>query len=164
VSLDVDLLVWVGRRRRPRLDPLVARFSALGDNGHGWVVLAAALAALRGDLRLLVVAAATVWGTLAVNSAVKRVVRRPRPAGDAVAATLVRTPASHSFPSAHAAMSAAAAVVLTALVPRLAPAVVPLAVLMAGSRLYLAVHYPSDVLAGVLLGTGLGLAVVAAAV
>ena len=81
MSLDVDLLVWVGRRRRAALDPLVARFSALGNHGHGWVVLFAVVAVGRGDGRLGVTGAATVWGTLAVNSAVKRVIRRPRPAG-----------------------------------------------------------------------------------
>ena len=161
MSLDVDLLVWVGRRRRARFDPAVARFSALGDNGHGWVALFVVLAVVRSDPRLAVVGAATVWGTLAVNSVVKRLVRRPRPAGAGIAATLVRAPSSHSFPSAHAAMSAAAAVVVVGLLPALTAVVVPLAVLMATSRVYLAVHYPSDVVAGAVLGTALGVAVVA---
>lgn len=159
MSLDVDLLVRVGRWRRPRLDPLVARFSSFGDNGHGWVALTWLLGLLRGDLRLAIVGTATVWGTLGVNSAVKHLVRRPRPVGEGIAATLVRVPSSHSFPSAHAATSTAAAIVLGAALPGLAPVVVPLAVLMAASRVYLAVHYPSDVLAGVLLGAVVGLGV-----
>jgi undecaprenyl-diphosphatase len=163
VSLDVDVLVWVGRRRRARLVEPVARFSRLGDNGHGWVVLAVLVALVRRDASIALVGAATVWGTLGVNSAVKHVVRRPRPTGEGIAATLVRAPTSHSFPSAHAAMSAAAAVVLVGRVPELAAGVVPLAALMAGSRVYLAVHYPSDVLVGVLLGLGVGMLALAVA-
>jgi undecaprenyl-diphosphatase len=58
-------------------------------------------------------------------------------------------------------MSAAAAVVVVGLLPALTAVVVPLAVLMATSRVYLAVHYPSDVVAGAVLGTALGVAVVA---
>jgi len=157
VRLDTDLLVRVERLRRPWLDPVVAAYSRLGNHGHGWVVLGVALAVVVTDLRPAVVVAATVWGTLAVNSAVKRVVRRPRPTVEPIAATLVEVPSSHSFPSAHAAMSAAATVVLGGLHPSLLPVLVPLAAAMALSRVYLAVHYPSDVAVGVLLGTGTGL-------
>ena len=75
--------------------------------------------------------AATVWGTLAVNYAVKSGVRRERPAE--LRATLVPAPASPSFPSSHAAMSTAAAIVLCAVRPRLAPVWVGMAAAMAGA-------------------------------
>jgi decaprenylphosphoryl-5-phosphoribose phosphatase len=95
--------------------------------------------------------AAAVWGTLAVNYAVKLGVRRERPL-DRAAGTLVPAPSSPSFPSSHAAMSAAAAVVLCSERPRLAVLWVALAAAMAWSRLYAGVHHADDVAAGVAVG------------
>jgi membrane-associated phospholipid phosphatase len=105
--------------------------------------------------------AATVWGTLGVNYAVKLAVHRERPR-DPGAGTLVPAPSSPSFPSSHAAMSTAAAVVLCDQRPRLAPLWVAMAAAMAWSRVYAGVHRPDDVAAGVAVGVLTGsLAVVA---
>jgi undecaprenyl-diphosphatase len=87
----------------------------------------------------------------ALNTAIKLAVGRRRPQLDGLPA-LAPTPTALSFPSAHASTSAAAAQAYGALgVP-----VLPLVVLAAGlslSRLYLGLHYPSDVIGGVALGT-----------
>ncbi len=99
--------------------------------------------------------AATVWGTLAVNYAVKSVVRRERPL-DADTVPLVRAPASSSFPSSHAAMSTAAAIVLSAARPRRAPLYAGMAAAMAWSRVYAGVHHSGDVVAGAMLGAVTG--------
>jgi len=75
------------------------------------------------------------------NQLIKVIVRRKRPAGG-----LMDTHSDLSYPSAHAATSVAAARALDM------PALWPLAVALAGSRLYLRVHYPSDTIAGAALG------------
>lgn len=98
--------------------------------------------------------AATVWGTLGVNYAVKRVVRRERPPA---AGALIPLPGSPSFPSSHAAMSTAAAIALTAARPRLAPVWWTAAGLMCASRVYVRAHHASDVVAGVAVGAATGL-------
>ena len=99
--------------------------------------------------------AATVWGTLAVNFAVKSTVRRERPLDPGVA-TLVPAPASSSFPSSHAAMSTAAAIALSAARPRLAPLWGALAAAMAWSWDFAGVHQLDDAVAGVALGAVTG--------
>ena len=99
--------------------------------------------------------AATVWGTLGVNYAVKQAVGRERPA-DLDADPLVPPPASSSFPSSHAAMSTAAAIALCKVRPRFAPLWVAMAGAMACSRAYAGVHHTSDVVAGVAVGAVTG--------
>ena len=116
-----------------------------GDHGVLWVAIGL------GSRRPVRVAA-TVWGTLAVNYAVKRAVRRERP----LVAGLVPAPSSHSFPSSHAAMSTAAAVVLSAAHPRMAPVWAAMAAAMAWTRVYAGVHHTGDVVAGVALGAVTG--------
>ena len=96
-------------------------------------------------------AMAGILVTELMNTAVKSVFRRRRPALQELPA-LVKVPTSLSFPSAHASTSFAAARAYSALLPA-----VPLyaaAALMALSRVYVGVHYPSDVA----VGAGLGLA------
>ncbi|MFI0237077.1 phosphatase PAP2 family protein [Streptomyces sp. NPDC016845] len=91
-------------------------------------------------------------GAHLASMGVKRVVRRPRPGGQAGAEPLARTAGKHSFPSSHATSAAAAAVAYGALRPVGAQLVPPLAAAVCVSRMVVGVHYPSDVAAGALLG------------
>jgi membrane-associated phospholipid phosphatase len=139
----------------PARERALAAFSRLGDQGACWLALGAAGAALApGRRREWGRATAAVALAFALNTAVKLAVRRPRPRLDELP-QLVGTPTQLSFPSAHAATSACAARVFPPLgAPR--ALVLPLAVALPLSRLYLGVHYPSDVLAGAALGTAIG--------
>ena len=153
MDLDERLLLLARTRGHgdPRLERAVAVFSKLGEHGGVWLALGAAGWALdRERAPRWLEATATVGGTYALNTAIKLAVRRPRPRLPGLP-PLTGTPTRLSFPSAHASTSFAAA----GLYARLGlPAwwLYTLAGGLAASRLYLGVHYPSDILAGAALG------------
>jgi len=114
-------------------------------------------------LRTTALVAATVWLTDLITLGIKLSVDRPRPFEVlAEADPLIVASVGTSFPSGHASMSAAGAIVLASLAPRAWPLLALLAVVVAVSRVYVGVHYPLDVLAGLALGTIVGTAVVLA--
>jgi undecaprenyl-diphosphatase len=126
---------------------VVVAYTKSGSYGVGWVAIGLL------NPRPLRTAAA-VWSTLAANYGVKLVARRDRPSE---AGAMTMHPRSSSFPSSHAAMSAAAAVVLSDARPSLAPLWGALAAAMCLSRLYVGAHHVSDVAAGAVLGTVAGM-------
>ena len=150
-AADTALLQAAARLRRADVDRAVAAFSRAGNYGVGWVALGAAVSVARRDPRPLLATAITVWGTLAVNYGVKQMVRRERP-DLAEAPRAIEAPSSSSFPSSHAAMSAAGALALGVAVPKARRPLQVVALLMTYSRVHLAVHHPSDVVAGYALG------------
>jgi len=140
------------------LDMMMPMVSALGNNGFIWGILALVLLWKKEHRK-------TGWGILAVlvigfiicNLGIKPMVARIRPFEfNSAIKLLVTAPLDYSFPSGHTWASFAAVTVL--FLHRLKGRYMALAfaMLMAFSRLYLYVHYPTDVLAGILIGIGLG--------
>jgi decaprenylphosphoryl-5-phosphoribose phosphatase len=127
------------RGHAPALDRAARTLARAGENGAVWFLAAA----LRRDRRGLLVVLAALIG----NTAIKQLVRRPRPDLGPDLPPLASTISSLSYPSAHAATSFAAAGALGPSMPLYAAAGA-----MALTRPYLGVHYPSDVLAGAALG------------
>jgi membrane-associated phospholipid phosphatase len=141
--VDLALLRLLRTRGHwPALERAARAYARAGENGAVWF----AIGVLARDRRAIRV----VLTALIANTAVKQVVRRPRPDLGPDLAPLASTISSLSYPSAHAATSVAAAGALRRGLPCL-----PLygaAGAMALTRPYLGVHYPSDVMAGALLG------------
>jgi decaprenylphosphoryl-5-phosphoribose phosphatase len=154
-SADLRLYRLVRSAARPPASDAVRRFSRLGEHAALWLVLGAAGAVLDGPDRRARWrrGAIVVGGTYAANTAIKAVFRRRRPQLEGLPA-LVATPTALSFPSAHASSSFAAARAYAGLVP--AGPLYATAAAMACSRVYLGVHYPSDIAAGALLGLAMG--------
>ncbi len=134
----------------PQMVRVARGMSYFGDHAAGWLALGVTGAlADRTRRREWLVATAGVALAHGASIGVKRVVRRPRPDDPSVQVG-VGTPSRLSFPSAHATSTTAATVLFGALLRR--PLVAVVVPPMALSRLVLGVHYPSDVLAGSLLG------------
>ena len=130
------------RGHAPGLERAAALYARAGENGVLWFALAA-LTRNRRAFRLTLIA-------LLANTAIKQVVRRPRPDLGPDLVPLAATISSLSYPSAHATTSFAAAGALGPSLPLYAAAGA-----MALTRPYLGVHYPSDVVAGAALGVAL---------
>jgi undecaprenyl-diphosphatase len=142
----------------PARERAVRRFSALGEHAAIWTALGAVSSlSVRGEGRAcLRRATGLVMATYALNTACKLVVRRRRPQLDGLP-PLAGTPTRYSFPSAHASTSFAAALAYSRAGLPAAPLYL-LASAIALSRLYLGVHYPSDVAAGAAIGTSIAFA------
>ena len=152
--LDTALLRQLRTRghRHAAERPILA-FTRLGEHGALWLALAAAGAVLDTDRRgLFTRAGATIAGAYVSNQAIKLVVRRRRPTLDGLP-PLVPTHSQISYPSAHASTSFAGARALGRLWP--ATPLYVAAAAMALSRLYVGVHYPTDVVAGAVLGSAI---------
>ncbi|HTZ85258.1 MAG TPA: phosphatase PAP2 family protein [Solirubrobacteraceae bacterium] len=141
----------------PERDRAVREFSRLGEHAAVWLAIGVVGGAIDAPRRgRWGRATATVAATYALNTLLKLLVRRHRPQLEGLP-PLAGTPTRLSFPSAHASTAFAGAFVYERLgLP--APALYGLAGTLAWSRLYLGVHYPSDVLAGALLGTAVAAA------
>jgi membrane-associated phospholipid phosphatase len=150
----VDLALLRLLRTRGHAAPFeraLVGLSRLGEHGGLWLGICAAGAALdRERAPVYARGARAVLAAYAANQAIKLAVRRRRPVLEDLP-PLSPTLSELSYPSAHAATSFAAARVLSGALPP-AP-LYGLAGTLALSRPYLGVHYPSDSLAGVLLGT-----------
>jgi undecaprenyl-diphosphatase len=153
----LDLVIY--RRVRalghtPETVRWVRRYSRLGEHGAIWLAIGAAGAASDArNRRRWVRATLCVGGAYLVSTSIKLAIGRRRPVVEDLPHLMI-TPTGLSFPSSHSTSSFAAAQAFGVLLPR-AP-LLGAAAAMAFSRLYLGVHYPSDVAAGAALGTALG--------
>jgi len=157
---DLDSRLLYAMRTRghgPRAEAVAKALGTIGEYGAVWLAIGVVLAFADGDRREQWLAAG-VLGPVAIglNFAVKLTVRRARPVLEGLP-PLGGAPSSLSFPSAHATSSFACATAMARIAPE-AAALFAIAIAIAACRPYLGMHYPSDVLAGALLGTAIGLA------
>ena len=140
----------------PTTETVFKTLGLVGEYAAVWVAVGLAGAASdAARRRRWLLGAATGPGAVVVNYAIKVVIGRERPLIEDHP-PLARAPSKLSFPSAHSTSSFAAATALGRVEPRTRVPLYALAAAICVSRPYLGMHYPSDVLAGVALGTLVG--------
>jgi undecaprenyl-diphosphatase len=142
------------------LNDVFVWLSKVGTDGIVWLVLGLALAIVWRRAQPFIVVVLAVAAADGVAELLKVAIGENRPADKG---SLVTIPHSHSFPSGHTAVAFSAATVLTAFVPRAAPAFFLLAVAIGYSRIYIGVHWPLDVVGGAVVGTATALLLLAVA-
>lgn len=156
MNLDGAILLWIQEWiRSDWLNPAVIGITHLGDNGMIWIVLVLLLLFPKQTRKYAVMAMAALLFSLLINNMIlKNAIARTRPYEMVEGLTrLIEAQHDFSFPSGHTASSFAAAVVLFRNLKKCygIPLLV-LAVLISLSRLYVGVHYPTDVLFGAISG------------
>ena len=156
-NLDGAALLAIQSLRLEVLNPLVVGFTSLGNAGILWIVLSLAMLFWKPTRKAGVLALVSLLlGLLCTNVLLKHLVGRERPwLHVAGLIPLVDERDPNSFPSGHTCAAFAAGMSWVRALPRRWMRVLSavLAVCMGLSRLYVGVHYPSDVLAGALVGS-----------
>lgn len=153
--MELQILDWIQKLRTPGLDFFMVQITRLGDKGMIWLILAAMLIIIPKTRKSGgILAAALIIDILLCNGILKHLFGRIRPCEvNQAVQLLVPRPDDFSFPSGHTAASFCAVTALFLCRERMLWKVsLFLAVLIAFSRLYLYVHYPTDILGGVLFG------------
>ena len=154
-QLDLSILLFIQEHLRVAwMDGFWKFITHFGDGGIFWIFLSLALMIPKKTRKAGIVAACSLLlGALVTNVTLKPLVDRVRPYhySDAII-PLGRIPAEASFPSGHTSASFSCALIYVRMLPKKygIPLVV-LATLIALSRLYLCVHFPTDVLGGFLV-------------
>lgn len=163
-GVEGGILLWIQEHvRMSWLDPVMHGITSLGNRGYVWIVIVLILLFVPKYRRYgLVAGFSLLLSTLLTNCVLKPVFDRPRPyevtRGLEVIGKYYKDP---SFPSGHTSAAFAVGVVCALLLPKkYGLPILGLAACMGLSRMYVGVHFPTDVLGGIVVGTFCALAAV----
>lgn len=161
MGIEIQILDWIQTLHTPLLDEIMLLITHLGDMGIFWILLTIILLLIPETRKSgVIVATALCIDIVVCNGILKNVFARTRPFDvNTAVQLLIAAPRDFSFPSGHTGASFAVVFALYfAGEKRLWKATGVLAVLIAISRMYLYVHYPTDILGGIFVGIAAGAA------
>ena len=154
-QMELTILNFIQEHMRNAfLDVVMPFVSTLGNAGFIWIALTIVLLISKKHRKTgILMALALVFDVILCNGILKNAIARTRPFDvNTAISLLVKKPTDYSFPSGHTAASFAAVTALFFAKEKYRYQALVLAVLIAFSRLYLYVHYPTDILGGILVG------------
>lgn len=155
MNWEFDFLLALQNLHNPVLDKLMIFVSTLGNAGIFWIAFAVILLIskkyrMTGLQTLVAMALTFIVGNLILKNLIAR--ERPFVVYETIE-LLIKKPGEYSFPSGHSMNGFAAAVSLLLCDKRLGIPAIVLAAVIAFSRMYLFVHFPTDIIGGILVGT-----------
>lgn len=154
-NFDNSILLYINDKKHGQImNKIMLGFTYMGNGGTIWIIIAAFLLIdktnrMAGAAVILTLIISTIIG----QGIIKHIVRRRRPCNNRENGDLlIRKPLDYSFPSGHTLSSFAAAQVLSVYFTKYEMIFLIIAFFIALSRIYLQVHYPTDIIAGIVLG------------
>ena len=156
-NFDVNILEFIRENTSsPFLDSIMPIITAIGNGGILYIILSIVLIAFKKTRRYgIMMGTALLFGFIFGNLMLKNIIARPRPFNTGYE-LLINAPKDYSFPSGHTMASFEMATVVFYMNRKIGCLAIVVASLVAFSRLYLNVHYPTDVLGGCFLGIFFG--------
>ena len=160
MSWEFDFLNWVQTIHTPVMDKIMVFITSLGNVGIIWIILAVVLMIIPKTRKTgIILTAALFIDVILCNGILKNLFARERPCEvNKSIPLLIARPKDYSFPSGHTAVSFTAVTALYLIRQKtLWKAAFLLACLIAFSRMYLYVHYPTDIIGGIVTGIASGI-------
>lgn len=161
--MEIKFLESLASLRFGVLDVIMLFFTYIGEVGAVCIITALVLLIMKKTRKAgIYVAICLILDFLIINVFLKNVVQRARPYEfsqslvDRIISLKYKLPDDYSFPSGHSAVTFCCATALVCLFGKKALFTFVIAFLVAFSRLYIGVHYPTDVLAGAVIGSAIG--------
>lgn len=156
--MELAILDWIQTLRTGWLDAFFTFYTTIGNHGEIWIAMIVIMLTQKKTRKLALFA---IMGLLLelvlVEEVIKPLVVRARPfIANPSFELFIKTPSGYSFPSGHTASSFSFATLIYLANLKYKNIILFLAALMAFSRLYVYVHYPTDILGGILLGVAIG--------
>jgi len=152
--MELEILYFINNLHNPILDKIMIALTNLGNAGIIWILIALILMIIKKTRKCgMLMLISMIIGLILGNGILKNLIQRPRPCWiDTNVLLLIPNPTDYSFPSGHTLASFEAATMILLHSKKWGVVAIILAILISFSRMYLFVHFPTDILAGLILG------------